>query len=351
MSERRMRPERAARSFAGAGAILATVAFARAASAATPLSYLHGFGTKTDPVVPLTWGVLIISIGVVAIVGLLLLAGVWRRSMIAPGGVLAGVAIERGGNGLRWIYIGLSLSMIALVGTLVWTVVVLAAVNSPTGKPALTIQVTGNQWWWKARYMSDDPTRIFVTANEIHIPTGKPVRIELISADVIHSFWVPALSGKTQTIPGQTNLTWIEADRPGIYRGQCTQYCGEQHAHMAFYVIADSPGAFKEWWDAQLAPAAAPTSAALAKGEHAFEYRCGACHSVRGTQAGGTVAPDLTHVMSRRTIAAGLLPNNIGNLRGWIANPAALKPGTLMPVLYLSGPELADIGSYLQTLK
>lgn len=332
-------------------ALFAALLPARPAAAAPPLSYLHGFGAKADPVVELTWGMLIIAIAVVVIVTLLVLAGIWRRRTTAAGGALASVPVERGGNGLKWISIGVSLSSVALFGTLIWTVMVLAAVNGPASKPTLTIQVTGNQWWWRARYLSDDPTRVFNTANEIHIPVGQPVRIELASADVIHAFWVPALTGKTQTIPGQINVTWLEASRPGIYRGQCTQYCGEQHAHMALFVVAEQPADFRKWWDAQLAPAEAPATAQAVKGQHEFEFHCGACHNVRGAQAGGTVAPDLTHLMSRATIAAGTLPNNTGNLLGWIADPAAIKPGTLMPVLYLSGPELADIGTYLQTLK
>ena len=218
-------------------------------------------------------------------------------------------------------------------------------------KPALTIEVTGQQWWWKVRYLSDDPSRIFTTANEIHIPTGEPVRIELIGADVIHSFWVPPLSGKTDAIPGQTNVTWLEADRPGRYRGQCTEYCGVQHAHMGFEVVAQSPGEFDAWWDAQLKPAATADRRPANAAPTLFSYHCGACHTVRGTEAGGAIAPDLTHLMSRATIAAGTLPNNAGNLSGWIADPQAIKPGTLMPIVYLSGPELNDIRAYLQTLK
>jgi cytochrome c oxidase subunit II len=328
---------------------LATVLPA-AAHAKAPLGYLRGYGPKAYPVVTLTWALLIVSIAVVVIVTVLVAIGIWRRRATV-GSPLASVPVERGGNGLAWIYIGLGLTSIVLVGSLVWTVVVLAAVNGPASKPSLTIEVTGQQWWWKARYLSDDPTRVFNTANEIHIPTGQPVRIELVSADVIHAFWVPSLTGKMQTIPGQTNVTWLEASRPGRYRGQCTQYCGEQHAHMAFFVVAESPADFESWWNAQLGPAPAPASPQAAKGETEFAFHCGACHSVRGTPAGGTVAPDLTHLMSRSTIAAGTLPNNVGNLLGWIADPPAIKPGTLMPVLYLSGPQLADIGTYLQTLK
>ncbi len=320
------------------------------AHAGVPLGYLSGFGPRADPVVALTWGLLAISIIVVVIISVLVMLGVWRRRA-KVGGAIELVPVSRGGNGLPWLYWGVGISTIALVGSLVWTVVVLAAVNSPPSKPPLTIEVTGQQWFWKVRYLSDDPSRVFTTADEIHIPVGQPVRVKLIGADVIHSFWVPALTGKTDAIPGQTNETWLEADQAGVYRGQCTEYCGVQHAHMAFLVVAQAPDTFNAWRDAQIQPAAAPTSPEIANGEQTFVYRCGACHTVRGTTAGGTVAPDLTHLMSRSIIAGGVLPNTIANLSGWIANPPAIKPGTLMPVLYLSGPELQGVRSYLETLK
>jgi cytochrome c oxidase subunit 2 len=317
-------------------------------NAGTPLSYLQGFGTKAYPVVSLTWGLMIISIAVTVIIAVLVVIGILLKRSRAVSA--ADVPVMRGAGGGAWIVIGLGISSVALLGSLVWTVVVLAAINGPGRKPGLTIEVTGQQWWWKARYLSDDPSRTLTTANEFHIPTGEPVRVRLIGADVIHSFWVPALSGKTDTIPGQNNVTWIEAQEPGRYEGQCTEYCGAQHAHMQFYIVAEPPAQFHAWWDAQLEPAAAPSSAPIGRGERLFVFHCGACHTVRGTQAGGTVAPDLTHLMSRQTIAAGALPNTVANLTGWIANPQTIKPDTKMPTLYLSGPDLNDIQTFLQTL-
>ncbi|HEX4110894.1 MAG TPA: cytochrome c oxidase subunit II [Stellaceae bacterium] len=319
------------------------------ARAETPLGYLRGSGAMAHAITPLTWGLLIISLVVCVIVMALVLGGILVKR--AAGHVTAGVPLMRGGGGTGWVGLGVGISSVVLLGSLVWTVVVLAAINEPPSKPGLTIEVTGQQWWWKVRYLSDDPSRILTTANEIHIPTGEPVRVELIGADVIHSFWVPLLSGKTDAIPGQTNVTWLEADRPGRYRGLCSEYCGVQHAQMGFYVVAQSPDEFDAWWDAQLKPAATAGSPASERGAMLFTYRCGACHTVRGTEAGGAVAPDLTHLMSRATIAAGTLPNNVGSLSGWIANPQAIKPGTLMPIVPLSGPELNDIGFFLLTLK
>lgn len=338
------------RRVARASVWLVVTAVPGGAVAATPMSYLTGAGARAHPVTALTWGVLVVSIAVVVLVAIFVWLGIARRRLRgAP--PIASVAPTRGGRGLLWLYWGVGLSSVVLIGALVWTVAVLAAINAPPGPAALTVEVTGQQWWWKVRYLDRDASRVLTTANEIHIPVGRPVRIRLIGADVIHSFWVPALGGKMDTIPGQTNTTWIEADRPGRYRGQCAEYCGPQHANMALLVVAEAPAAFDAWRDAQLEPAAAPASAAAARGAAVFAQRCGACHAVRGSAAAGNVAPDLTHLMSRGTIAAGALANTPANLSGWIANPQAIKPGTHMPTLYLSGPELADTRAYLATLR
>jgi cytochrome c oxidase subunit 2 len=314
------------------------------------MGYLETFGPRAGPVTALGWGLTALSCAVVVIVGLLVLAGVLVRRQRAPAEPGA-IPVLRSEAGMNWIYVGLALTLVALLASLIWTVAVSAAVNSPGSKPALTLQVVGHQWWWEAIYDPGQPARTFVTANEIHIPAGQPVEVRLTGADVIHSFWIPALTGKTDTIPGRTNLAWLQADRPGVYRGQCTEYCGKQHAHMALYVVADPPAAFDAWRAAQLRSAAAPQTPAAQRGAVVFQARCGACHTVRGSDAGGIVGPDLTHLMSRRTIAAGTLPNNRASLAGWVANPQALKPGALMPKTWLSGPELADLGAYLETLR
>jgi cytochrome c oxidase subunit 2 len=176
------------------------------------------------------------------------------------------------------------------------------------------------------------------------------VRVELSSADVIHSFWVPQLAGKMDVIPGQTNVSWLEADSPGSYRGQCAAFCGAQHAHMALLVVAESAAAFAAWQDRQLAEAAPPPSGNATLGEHVFETHCAPCHTVRGVTPAGIRGPDLSHLMTRRTIAAALLPNKPGNLAAWIANPQSFKPGARMPAQILSGAQLAAVTSYLNTL-
>lgn len=317
----------------------------------TPLSYLSGFGIKAYPVTALTWGLLIISISVVVIISTLVLWGVLARRLPLEQ-TIGDVAVERRGSGLGWLGLGVGISAVLLLISVAWTMAVLAKVSTPpAGSKPLTMEVTGQQWWWKARYLNADPSKILTTADEFHIPVGRPVRIKLIGADVIHSFWVPALTGKTETIPGQTNVTWLEADKPGLYRGQCTEYCGKQHAHMAFFIVAQPPAAFEKWLQDQLKPAPDPASPALAHDQHVFVQHCGECHTVRGSMAGGSVAPDLTHLMSRTTLAAGTLPNTPGALAGWIADPQAQKPGTKMPDLYLSGPELTAVTTYLETLK
>ncbi|HZZ60130.1 MAG TPA: cytochrome c oxidase subunit II [Roseiarcus sp.] len=316
-------------------------------AAASPMGYLNADGQFAGRILPLLWGLFILSVTVILVIAALVIAGVARRARRA---VIREVPLVDS-HATAWIAIGVGVTTLILIGFVAWSSVTLARIAYPPSDPALTIRVTGHQWWWEFRYLDHkDPSQSFVTANEIHIPVGKPVRVELQSADVIHEFWVPSLAGKTQTIPGQTNVTWLEADRPGVYRGQCTQYCGNQHAHMVLAVFADRPDSFEAWRKDQLRDAPQPNTQETSLGERDFVQHCAACHTVRGTVAEGKLGPDLTHLMSRSTIAAGILPNNPGYLSGWIANPQNLKPGALMPDLDISGPDLASIRSFLLTL-
>ena len=242
-----------------------------ARSTDAPMTFLRSFGSKADLVLPLTWGLTAISILVIVIVSALLLRALYASPALAakPNQPLP---VERPSGGLAWIYVGTAISVLVLFGSAVWTMVTLAAVGQPPEKPALTVEVTGHQWWWQVRYRSDQPSHIFTTANEIHIPVGKPVEVKLATADVIHSFWIPALTGKTDLIPGQTNLTWIEAREPGIYRGQCGEFCGEQHAHMGLLVVASKPDDFDAWWEAQLKPPGAVVAGSAEQGENGFHW-------------------------------------------------------------------------------
>lgn len=318
------------------------------------LSYMTAFGPKNYSVVSLLYGIIVISMTVVAIIGALVLSGSLLRGRRTGNDPIEFVPITHGGSGLQFIYIGITLTFLTLFASAIWNYFVLASVANVPPNTAATIHVTGHQWWWEIAYVSPDPSRNFTTANEIHLPVGEPVRVEVTTADVIHSFWVPALTGKMDTIPGQTNVTWMQADKPGVYRGQCTEYCGQQHAHMGLLVTAESPQEFQAWWDRQLQPPKAPDAEAAAtrarEGEQAFMRNCAVCHAIRGTPAGGKVGPDLSHLMDRKSIGAATLPNSIGDLSGWIANPQQIKPGNFMPTLNLSAADLESIRDYLETL-
>ena len=221
-----------------------------------------------------------------------------------------------------------------------------------TRRPALTLTVTANQWWWDVRYDTADPSKIVRTANEIHLPVGVPVQVMFKSNDVIHSFWVPNLAGKQDLIPGRTTDVQLLPRTAGLYRGQCAEFCGIAHALMALDITVESKADFQRWYAAQLRPAAPPkTSLQLAGYRYATTRECATCHNIGGTPASGQVAPDLTHFASRRSIAAGTLPMNKGNLYGWIADPQSQKPGNRMPTVGLNAPELHALVAYLESLK
>ena len=217
---------------------------------------------------------------------------------------------------------------------------------------ALVVEITGHQWWWSVVYDNPTPSLRVTTANELHLPVGRRVVITLKSNDVIHSFWVPNLHGKMDLIPGRRNVLTLQADKPGVYRGQCAEYCGLQHAHMAFAVIAEAPDAFERWLAAQRAPAPPPSTPQQKRGLDVIEQGpCAMCHSIQGTLAGARFGPDLTHFASRSTIAAGTAPNTPGYLAGWIADPQHLKPGARMPATGLSAEDLQAVLAYLETLR
>jgi len=224
-------------------------------------------------------------------------------------------------------------------------------ISEANGDP-LVIRLRGYQWWWQATYEDSRPDRSFVTANEIHIPVGRPVRFELSAADVIHSFWLPNLAGKQDLIPGRDNVLTLTADRPGVYRAQCAQFCGLQHAHMAMLVIAEPPEAFDAWRDHQISEAAEATTDEQERGRQFLTSKaCAACHTVRGTVASGTLGPDLTHVGGRRFLAAGQLPLTRGTLAAWIADPQTIKPGNYMPLVPMTADDLNAVSAYLAALK
>ncbi len=317
----------------------------------TPLGYLDSAGERAHSILSLTWFTLIVSILVCVIIAALLWMGVTRARANGGAAETRAVPVERGPTALRWIGVGLAISAIPLLISLIWTMATLAATSGPPPDANLVLDVTGHQWWWEVHYDAARPDQSFTTANEIHIPVNTRVLVRLRGADVIHSFWVPKLTGKTDTIPGQTNTAWLEASTPGRYLGQCTEYCGWQHAHMALEVVAESPQDFQRWRARQLQPAQEPMGATEQRGRQVVEYRCGLCHEVRGTLAGSRVGPDLTHLKSRHMIAAGMLANDAGTLSGWIEDAQGIKPGCLMPNQNLSAQQLADVVAYLETLQ
>ena len=223
---------------------------------------------------------------------------------------------------------------------------------------ALTIEVTGLQWWWRAEYSDSVPEKGFTTANEIHIPVGRPVRIITNSADVIHSFWIRELHGKRDLIPGDKSEFWLRADSAGVFRGQCAEFCGLQHAKMALVVVAEPEEQFRAWYSRQLSaasvrvPPRTRVDSLIGRGHDVFMTKtCVMCHTIRGTTAGSSMGPDLTHLASRRMIAAGTRPNTRGNLAGWIIDPQSMKPGALMPPNELSPDELDALLAFLESLR
>jgi len=210
------------------------------------------------------------------------------------------------------------------------------------------IVITGHQWWWEIYY----PGSGVVTANEIHLPVGKKMLVRLESADVIHSLWLPQLGGKIDLVPGQSNHMWLEADKPGVYQGACSQYCGVEHAWMLIRAIAQTPAQFAAWEKQQAQKAASPSGALAIQGNTLFgSLSCASCHAIDGTQYQADIGPNLTHVASRQTLAAGLLTNTPANLRRWLKEPQELKPDSHMPDLHLSPSQLAALTAYLEELK
>jgi cytochrome c oxidase subunit II len=239
--------------------------------------------------------------------------------------------------------------LITLLITSVWTGRTMAALHAAS---AVTIEITGHQWWWEIQYDDVVPSRRVATANEVHIPTNRPVVLKVSSRDVIHSFWVPNLQGKRDLIPGYTTAVWLKADRAGVFRGQCAEFCGLQHAHMALDVVAEPDRDFEGWLDAMRQPGRDPPEPTPRKGRDVFmQARCAGCHTVRGTDAAGQIAPDLTHIATRSTLGAGTLPNTPENLADWIQDPQRLKPGNQMPANPLAADDLHALVEYLETLR
>lgn len=309
-----------------------------------PPPALNPAGPFADSINTVSWAMIAMAVVVTAL------------TMLALGLALFGPRRWRkalGGSKLVWIG-GLAVPVVVLSALLVWGLILTAHLEKPSGAGEMRVRVSGEMWWWRIAYLDAAGDEQFADANEVHIPTGAPVTFELESADVIHSFWVPRLGGKKDMIPGRRNTLRLQADEPGVYGGQCAEYCGGPHALMGLVVVAHDPAEFAAWRarNAQDALSFAATPQA-ARGAQVFETAgCAACHAVRGTAANGLAGPDLTHVGSRRTLGAGILPNSSDAMARWIADAQAVKPGNRMPSYRTLSPnDVQAVSAYLGALK
>jgi cytochrome c oxidase subunit II len=318
-------------------------------------SALNPAATESAHIVHLWWIFFWVTLVIFALVAIFLFIAVLRNLSRAPDDaqleIFAEPAQTSETRATRVVF-GLVIITVAILFTLLiadfFTGNAIYATPDPN---ALAIKITGHQWWWEIEY-KDEPSEIVTTANEIHVPVGKTVKLELQSADVIHSFWVPNIHGKKDLVPGHPATTWFTVNRTGEFRGQCAEYCGEQHAFMRLVFIAQTPEAFSSWLAAQKQSPPEPGTDSQRRGRDVFLSRqCIMCHTVAGTKARATLGPDLTHIASRKMIGAGELPNTRGYLAGWILNASALKPGVHMPATQLSSDDLNALLDYLETLK
>jgi cytochrome c oxidase subunit 2 len=343
-----MRPARAAI----AGALLAG---ARAAHAAVPA--MHDVQAPAGPQAEALFEIWLLMLALCTLVFVAVMVALaialWRAPR-ADAATLPDVSsLSKSEPRLaRPVGAAVALSLVLLLGLLGASVFADRALARLPLANALHVELTAHQWWWEARYDDADPSKVFTTANELHVPVGRPVVLTLKADDVIHSFWVPNLHGKKDLIPGRESTFSFRADRAGVYRGQCAEYCGYQHANMALFVVADAPADYERWALQQLAPARDPTTEEQKQGMALFVgTTCAMCHAIQGTSAQGRRAPDLTHVASRMTLAAGTILNNAGTRAAWIANPQGIKPGVNMPAHALAPPDLAAINAYLGSLQ
>jgi cytochrome c oxidase subunit II len=328
------------------GRLAAAVGIVAAAACDGNQAVLNPAGPQAQSIATLTWWFFGICAAVYAIVIGALVWALARRRDATP--------TPRGERALAVaIGSGVAVTIVIVVGLTVASVAAGRGLEVPLTPPSLDVDVIGHQWWWEFQYSNENhPDQFVDSPNELHLPLGVPVRIRAMSRDVVHSFWVPNLRGKRDLVPGMVSESWIQVDRAGEYRGQCAEFCGLQHARMAFVVVAESMAAFQQWLSAQRAPAAEPP-AGMAKRGHDFFMSgpCVMCHTIRGTTAGSKIGPDLTHVASRHFIGAGTLSNTPEALGRWILDAHAVKPGTQMPPNALTAEELRALVAYIETLK
>ena len=324
---------------------------AAAAFVMMPAAHAQPLQSMLDPQAPAAQLIATLSLWMIGVFGVVFVVVM----------LIGGAGLWRGRHGARTLSGRASRNLVIAGGVVVPLLVVIALVVGSVlvGQSAsrgaeqadLMVEIVGRQWWWEVRYLDEAGDTVAVTANEIHLPVGASVKLLLRSADVIHTFWAPNLDGKTDMIPGLTNVAWLRPDTPGRYRGQCAEFCGTQHTLMAFQVVVQTPEEFRGWLEAQARPAA-DTALRNVAGQRLFAAKgCAECHSIRGTAAQGERGPDLTHFATRTTLGAATAPNNRGHLAGWILDPHGIKPGALMPPTALLPDELDALLAYLEALQ
>ena len=318
--------------------------------AARVQSVLEPAGPQSARVAALWWFAFAVATTVYLATMAALAWAVWHARRRVRRGEAPGAGAERRmTRGVAW---GVGATVVILLVFLSYDLSVGRALSPAPANDPLTIQLVGHQWWWEVVYPDSAPQRRVTTANELHVPVGEPVVVVLESRDVIHSVWIPQLGGKKDLIPGYKQSFWFQADTAGVYRGQCAEFCGHQHAKMALLVIAEPRVQFEQWLAQSRSPAATPSDPVARRGEEVFlAGPCVMCHAIEGTPAGSRAGPDLTHLATRLTLGAGTLPNTRGNLAGWIVDPQRIKPGVRMPPNALSPGDLDALLTYLQGLK
>ncbi len=330
---------------------------------------LNAAGPHAAAIQHLFWVYVALLAAVSALVVVTVLSAVWRRRSRAgtpeppaldtaelgderPARELRSLDATREKRHHRAVVVSTCLTVLALFVLLSESISTTNALDGWSTRGALQIQVTGKQWWWQVRYLDAEPSRVFTTANELHLPVGRTAKLQLSASDVIHSFWAPNLHGKRDLIPGRENTLVLRGDKPGRYRSQCAEFCGSEHALMSMWIVIEPLDQFEAWRARQRANGREPRTELEREGLSVFLHRsCATCHAVAGTPAGGTIGPDLTHFGSRLGIAAASYPNRRGYLAGWLLGAQGLKPLAHMPNLTLEPRELHALVAYLESLQ
>lgn len=310
------------------------------------MNMLSPVGPVAQWIFQLWWVLIVVVVGVYLLtVGALAYAVTSRRSAAEP------APEDRRSKG-RNVAIATGVTALILTSLTFASYTTGHAIADSHAMEGIPVSITGQQWWWEVYYPNPETRLSVITANEIHIPIGRKIKLDLRAVDVIHSFWVPNLAGKRDLIPSRVTMTWLQADKPGVYRGQCAEFCGYQHAHMGFLVVAHEPAGFQRWLENERKPAVESADTVAQRGKQVFlSQACMFCHSIRGIPAFGSTGPDLTHVGSRQSLGALTMRNDHASLVNWIRDSQHYKPGTRMPPIRVPDNDLNALATYLESLK